>query len=115
VSEAPANSPIPLSVTGLNKRYGATTVLQDLQLRVEPGAVHGLVGLNGSGKTTTIRTILHIFHADSGEVEVLGERSTRAANDRIGYLPEERGLYKSMKVGEQAMYLAQLRGLSAAD
>ncbi len=72
VSATPANPSVPLNVTGLNKRYGATPVLHDLQLRVEPGAVHGLVGLNGSGKTTTLECILGMRPFDSGDIRVLG-------------------------------------------
>ncbi len=72
VSESGPNVPMPLRVTGLNKRYGATVVLQDLQLQVEPGAVHGLVGLNGSGKTTTLECILGMRPFDGGEIRVLG-------------------------------------------
>ena len=71
----------------------------------------GVVGSNGSGKTTTIRMILHILHPDAGEVEVLGQRGTRAANDRVGYLPEERGLYKKMTVARLLCYYASLKGI----
>ncbi len=79
------------------------------------GCVYGFIGPNGSGKTTTIRMILHILHPDSGEIEVLGENATRASNDRIGYLPEERGLYKKMPVKRLLAYYASLKGMSSSD
>jgi ABC-2 type transport system ATP-binding protein len=89
--------------------------VSDLSLAVPAGSVYGFIGPNGSGKTTTLRMILHIFHPDRGEIEVLGERSTRAANDRIGYLPEERGLYKKMTVRRVLAYYAALKGMNGRD
>lgn len=102
-------------LTNVTKTFGAHTAVRQLSLSVPTGCTYGFIGPNGSGKTTTIRTILHIFHTDSGEVEVLGERSTRAANDRIGYLPEERGLYKKMTVRRVLAYYAALKGMKRAD
>ncbi|NBR84404.1 MAG: ATP-binding cassette domain-containing protein [Proteobacteria bacterium] len=102
-------------LTNVTKTFGAHTAVRQLSLSVPTGCTYGFIGPNGSGKTTTIRTILHIFHPDSGEVEVLGERSTRAANDRIGYLPEERGLYKKMTVHRVLAYYAALKGMKRAD
>jgi ABC-2 type transport system ATP-binding protein len=108
--------PIPaVRLTNVTKTFGAHTAVRGLTLTVPTGCTYGFIGPNGSGKTTTIRTILHIFHPDSGEVEVLGERSTRAANDRIGYLPEERGLYKKMTVRRVLAYYAALKGMARAD
>ena len=104
-----------VQLTHVTKTFGAHTAVRDLSLAVPRGCTYGFIGPNGSGKTTTIRTILHIFHPDSGEVEVLGERSTRAANDRIGYLPEERGLYKKMTVRRVLAYYAALKGMKRAD
>ena len=101
-------------LSNVTKTFGPHTAVNQLSLEVPRGCTYGFIGPNGSGKTTTIRTILHIFHADSGEVEVLGERSTRAANDRIGYLPEERGLYKKMTVRRVLAYYATLKGMSRA-
>ncbi len=102
-------------LTNVTKTFGQHTAVNQLSLSVPAGCTYGFIGPNGSGKTTTIRTILHIFHPDSGEVEVLGERSTRAANDRIGYLPEERGLYKKMTVRRVLAYYAALKGMARAD
>ncbi len=99
-------------LTGVTKTFGAHVAVADLDLCVPLGSVHGFIGPNGSGKTTTIRMILHIIHPDRGEIEVLGERGTRAANDRIGYLPEERGLYKKMTVRRLLSYYGSLKGMS---
>ena len=110
-----AAPPPAVRLTNVTKTFGAHTAVRDLTLTVPTGCTYGFIGPNGSGKTTTIRTLLHIFHPDSGEVEVLGERSTRAANDRIGYLPEERGLYKKMTVRRVLAYYAALKGMSRAD
>ncbi len=110
-----APPPPAVRLTNVTKTFGAHTAVRDLTLTVPTGCTYGFIGPNGSGKTTTIRTILHIFHPDSGAVEVLGERSTRAANDRIGYLPEERGLYKKMTVRRVLAYYAALKGMKRAD
>ena len=110
-----APPPPAVRLINVTKTFGTHTAVCDLTLTVPTGCTYGFIGPNGSGKTTTIRTILHIFHPDSGEVEVLGERSTRAANDRIGYLPEERGLYKKMTVRRVLTYYAALKGMKRAD
>lgn len=89
--------------------------LDHVNLNVEPGEVHGLLGPNGAGKTTLIRIVNHITAPDSGTVIFDGHQLTAADVAHIGYLPEERGLYKKMKVGEQAMFFAQLKGLSRHD
>ncbi|HUF61814.1 MAG TPA: ATP-binding cassette domain-containing protein [Verrucomicrobiales bacterium] len=104
-----------VKLAGVTKRFGQHTAVDDLSLTVPAGSVYGFIGPNGSGKTTTLRMILHIFHPDGGEIEVLGERSTRAANDRIGYLPEERGLYKKMTVRRVLAYYAALKGMKSRD
>ena len=100
-----------LQANHIVKRYAAHTALNDVSISVPRGKVFGLLGPNGAGKTTLIRIINRITAPDSGEV--LFDGHTFSADDvmRIGYLPEERGLYKKMKVGEQAIYLAQLKGL----
>jgi ABC-2 type transport system ATP-binding protein len=95
----------------VTKSFGAHTAVNELDLVVPRGSVYGFIGPNGSGKTTTLRLIMRILHPDRGEIEVLGERSHDAATDRIGYLPEERGLYKQMKVRDVLAYYAQLKGL----
>ena len=101
-----------LCVEHVTKRYATHTALHDVSLAIPRGAVYGLLGPNGAGKTTLIRIINRITAPDEGRV-LLGGRCL-APDDvrRIGYLPEERGLYKKMKVGEQALYFAQLKGLS---
>ena len=95
----------------VTKTFGDHTAVRDLSLQVPRGSVYGFIGPNGSGKTTTIRMILHILHPDSGSIEVLGEVRTRAASDRVGYLPEERGLYKKMTVRRLLAYYASLKGV----
>ena len=95
----------------VTKRYGEFTAVNDLSLKVRPGRVFGLIGPNGAGKTTTIRMIVNIIVPDTGRVELFGQQMTSALQDRIGYLPEERGLYKKMKVGEQLRFFAELKGL----
>lgn len=97
------------------KQYANHLALNKVSIRVPKGTVFGLLGPNGAGKTTLIRIITRITAPDSGEVFIDGRPSKNEDIFNIGYLPEERGLYKKMKVGEQAMYLAQLRGLSKAD
>ena len=95
----------------VTKTFGAHTAVDDLNLTVPTGSVYGFIGPNGSGKTTTLRMVMRILHPDRGEIEVLGERSRDAATDRVGYLPEERGLYKQMKVRDVLSYYAELKGM----
>lgn len=92
------------------KQLGGVPAVQDLSLTVQDGTLCGFIGPNGSGKTTTLRLIMRIYAPDSGRVCVLGDDSHGPANDRVGYLPEERMLYKSMRVGEVLTYLSQLKG-----
>lgn len=103
---------ILLSVRHVSKRFAHHTALDDVSLEVKRGGIFGLLGPNGAGKTTLIRIINHITLPDSGEVWFDGQPLSQNDVAYIGYLPEERGLYRKMKVGEQAMYLAQLKGLS---
>ncbi|MCC6419874.1 MAG: ATP-binding cassette domain-containing protein [Gemmataceae bacterium] len=95
----------------VTKTFGTHTAVSDLSLQVPAGAVYGFIGPNGSGKTTTLRMIVRILHPDRGQIRVLGEETLGAANDRVGYLPEERGLYKAMRVGELLRFYASLKGL----
>ena len=95
----------------VTKTFGAKTAVSSMDLQIPAGALYGFIGPNGAGKTTTIRIILSILFADSGEVEVLGHKSALEAKDRIGYLPEERGVYKKMRVGDFLLYMARLKGL----
>ena len=102
-------------LSGVTKRYGHHLAVDQLDLTVPRGSVHGFIGPNGSGKTTSLRMILNIIHPDEGTIEVLGQGDTRAANDRVGYLPEERGLYKKLQVRQVLGYYASLKGLSFAE
>ncbi len=94
----------------VTKRFGAEPAVRDLSLVVPQGTIYGFIGPNGSGKTTTMRMILRIYQPDAGSIFVLGRESGDVADDRLGYLPEERGLYKRMKVGELLTYYARLKG-----
>src|SRR5580693_9766245 len=99
-----------VSLRGVTKTFGAHTAVNNLSLTVPRGTVYGFIGPNGSGKTTTLRMIMRILHPDSGEIVVLGEHSLGAASDRVAYLPEERGLYKQMKVRDVLRFYAELKG-----
>lgn len=105
-----------LEVQHLKKYFSSQKAVDDISFQVERGSIFGLLGPNGAGKTTLIRMITGIFYPDQGSI-LLNDRKFNPENDviEIGYMPEERGLYKKMKVGEQAIYLAQLKGLSKAD
>ncbi|MEW4925638.1 ATP-binding cassette domain-containing protein [Algibacter sp. 2305UL17-15] len=104
-----------LEVRGVSKKFGNFTALNNVSIAVPKGSIYGLLGPNGAGKTTLIRIINQITLPDSGSVILDGEALNNSHIKDIGYLPEERGLYKSMKVGEQALYLAQLKGLSKTE
>ena len=104
-----------LTVKNVVKQYAGHRALDGVSLEVPENSVYGLLGPNGAGKTTLIRIINCITAPDSGEVLLNGKRMTAEDVRHIGYLPEERGLYKKMKIGEQALYLAQLRGMTKKD
>jgi ABC-2 type transport system ATP-binding protein len=104
-----------LEIDGVSKRYGDVRALVDMGFTVRPGELFGFVGANGAGKTTTMRIVLGVLAADSGEVRLDGRPVDAGRRRRIGYMPEERGLYPRMAVGEQLRYLAELHGLSAGD
>ena len=104
-----------LQLRGLAKSYGKLQAVRDLSFDVTPGEVFGFVGSNADGKTTTMRIVLGTLLADKGEVLWQGKPIDFAVRRRVGYMPEERGLYPKMHVGEQLVYLGQLHGLSAAD
>lgn len=99
----------------VSKRFGEKVALDDVSLDIPKGKIFGLLGPNGAGKTTLIRIINRITIPNSGQVIFDGRPITQEDVEKIGYLPEERGLYRKMNVGEQAMYLAQLKGMSARD
>jgi ABC-2 type transport system ATP-binding protein len=100
-----------VEIERVTKTFGEHVAVDDLSLEVPAGTVYGFIGPNGSGKTTTLRMIMRILHADRGTVRVLGETSLGAASDRVGYLPEERGLYKQMRVRELLRFYAELKGV----
>src|ERR1700743_219062 len=105
-----------LEVTGLRKTFATQTAVDEVSFALGQGSIFGLLGPNGAGKTTLIRMITGIFYPDSGSIMFEG-RPFAALKDSmyIGYMPEERGLYKKMKIGEQAIYLAQLKGMSRSE
>lgn len=104
-----------LQIKNVSKKYSNHVALNDVSLNVAEKSVFGLLGPNGAGKTSLIRIINQITGPDTGEILFKGEKLNPKHIERIGYLPEERGLYKKMSVGEQVLYLAQLKGLSKAD
>jgi ABC-2 type transport system ATP-binding protein len=103
-----------LELQGITKRFGDLVAVSDLNLQIEPGEVFGFVGGNGAGKTTTMRIVLGVLLADQGEVRWAGSPIGFETRRRIGYMPEERGLYPKMRVGDQLNYLAQLHGADGA-
>ena len=102
---------ITLSVNSVSKRFGEFTAVEDLSFDVSGGRIFGFLGPNGAGKTTTIRMIVGITIPDEGNIELFGRSFSHELQDRIGYLPEERGLYKKMKVQDQLRYFAALKGV----
>jgi ABC-2 type transport system ATP-binding protein len=101
-----------IELKGVTKTFGSAAAVKDLNLSIPQGGLYGFIGPNGAGKTTSIRMIMSILFPDSGELSVLGRRSALEAKDRIGYLPEERGVYRKMRVGAFLMYMARLKGVN---
>ena len=104
-----------LSIRNIVKQYANHRALDDVSIEIEHGKIFGLLGPNGAGKTSLIRIINQITAPDSGEVFINGEKLNPSHISKIGYLPEERGLYKKMEIGDQMLYLAQLKGMSKED
>ena len=104
-----------IRMTRVTKAFGQMTAVADLDIEVPRGALYGFIGPNGAGKTTAIRMLMSILFPDAGDISVLGHASALEAKDRIGYLPEERGLYKRMKVRPFLRYLARLKGADGPD
>ncbi len=102
---------LAVEVTHVAKSFADKVAVDDLSFSVAPGEMFGLIGPNGAGKTTTIRMMMDIIKPDSGEVTILGEKLTEATKDKLGYMPEERGLYKKLSVLESIVYLASLKGV----
>ncbi len=107
--------PLAVQLQGVSKSFGNQRAVDQLDLSVPTGSIYGFIGPNGSGKTTTIRMILRIYQPDSGEVRVLGQSVGDVADTRVGYLPEERGLYRRMSVRRVLRYFARLKGVARPD
>ncbi|MGC9356792.1 MAG: ABC transporter ATP-binding protein [Anaerolineae bacterium] len=103
--------PPTVAVSHLRKTFGSVEAVKDVSFEVHPGEIFGLLGPNGAGKTTSIRMMLDIFKPDAGEVTIFGGKMTEEKKNRIGYLPEERGLYEDLKLGDTLVYLATLKGM----
>src|SRR5215831_18693582 len=101
-----------IELKNVSKSFGKFTAVDSLSFAVPKGVIFGLVGPNGAGKTTTIRMIMNITAPDSGEITVLGRPMDRQTQNRIGYLPEERGLYRKMKVLDHLLFLADIKNVS---
>jgi ABC-2 type transport system ATP-binding protein len=104
-----------LVLRGVSKTFAGHQAVKDLSLDVPRGSVFGLLGPNGAGKTTTLRMVMDILGADSGTIEILGRPADQAARDRVGYMPEERGLYPRMVVEEQLVFMAAIKGLGSRE
>src|SRR5256714_14356913 len=104
-----------ISIQNVTKTYAAHCALDNVSLKVPKGSVFGLLGPNGAGKTSLIRIINQITGPDTGTIIFNGEKLKPEHISQMGYLPEERGLYRKMEVGEQALYLAQLKGMTRSD
>lgn len=112
---SPMSSSSAISVRGVSKRFGEHQAVNNVSIEVPAGSIYGFIGPNGSGKTTTIRMIMNILVPDSGTIAVLGGASAADVRDQVGYLPEERGLYKKMTVRRVLRYYGQLKGKSAQE
>ena len=104
-------SQITVSIEHVTKRFGEFSAVTDLSLAVRAGRIYGLIGPNGAGKTTTIRMIVNITAPDSGAIRLFGQQINPESQDRIGYLPEERGLYRKMRISDQLLFFAELKNL----
>ncbi len=104
-----------LTLAGVTKRFGPLVAVDGISLARPRGASYGFLGQNGAGKTTTLRMVMSILYPDEGEIRVLGSANAEAVKDRLGYLPEEKGLYKKMTAGEILVYFGRLKGLAAGD
>ncbi|HMZ17716.1 MAG TPA: ATP-binding cassette domain-containing protein, partial [Blastocatellia bacterium] len=104
-----------ISVNQVSKSYGEFIAVNQLSLEVKQGSIFGLLGPNGAGKSTTIRMMVNITMPDTGEIRLFGQPMNDKLQERVGYLPEDRGLYKKMKVGEQLAFFAELKSLPRAE
>ncbi len=101
-----------IEVEDVNKSFGRVQAVRNLNMRIPRGSIYGFLGPNGAGKTTTLRMMMNIILPDSGRIRVLGHADTSISKDRIGYMPEERGLYRKMRVGDQLAFLGGIHGMS---
>ena len=99
-----------VEIENVTKTFGKITAVDNLSLNVPNGSVYGFIGPNGSGKTTTLRMIMNIFYPDSGKIRIFGKEIHKSCTDRVGYMPEERGLYKKMKVRDLLIFYGELKG-----
>lgn len=104
-----------LHIEGVSKRFGKQVAVKHLDLDIPRGAIYGFLGPNGAGKTTTIRMVMSIIYPDTGTIRILGQPNAEGIKDRLGYLPEEKGLYKKMTTLEILVYFGRLKGMNAAD
>lgn len=104
-----------LEIRGVSKRFGQQVAVRDLDLTIPSGSIYGFLGPNGAGKTTTIRMVMSIIYPDTGEIRLLGRPNAEGIKDRLGYLPEEKGLYKKMTALEILVYFGRLKGLNGTD
>ncbi len=104
-----------LTLDSVTKRFGSFTAVDNLSMQIDRGIICGFLGQNGAGKTTTIRMVMSIFYPDSGTIEILGEPNAESIKDRLGYLPEEKGLYKKMRAWEILAYFGRLKGMDGAE
>ena len=107
--------PDAVALDRVRKNFGDFVAVNDISLRIPQGSIYGFLGPNGAGKTTTIRMMMSIFYPDSGTISILGQPNSEVIKDRLGYLPEEKGLYKNMKAGDLVAYFGRLKGMSRAD
>jgi len=113
-SKSEVKKEVQVEISHINKSFGGNMVVQDVSFTIEAGEVFGLVGPNGAGKTTTIRMLMDIIKADSGEIRLFGQPLEEETKNRIGYLPEERGLYRKMRVSDSLVYLASLKNMDTS-
>lgn len=104
-----------LEIEGISKRFGDFHAVKKLSFMIPSGTIYGLLGPNGAGKTTTIRMVMNIIIPDEGSIKILNRRMDEEMKERVGYLPEDRGLYPKMKVGELLLFLAEIKGLKRSD
>jgi len=104
-----------VQIDHVTKSFGDFTAVNDLSLEIKPGRIFGLLGPNGAGETTTIRMVVNITAPDSGSIKLFGRTMNSAVQNRIGYLPEERGLYKKMKIGDQLRFFAEIKNVKRKD